>query len=306
MSEISVSIVIVNYNVKELILTCLKSIYSFTQSRLSVEIIVVDNQSKDGSCDAIRAAFPQVILIKNQENAGFPKANNQGFEIAKGTYVFMLNPDTEFIEDSLQKIVDFMDANTDVQLLGPKLLNTDRSFQQSVWRYPSLSSIFGEMHYLSFLLRRKNYSDQDFTKKFEAESFSGAAIFFRKTVLAELHGLDETMFWIEDVDFCYRAVHAKMKCVYFPETEIVHHIGQSAKKNYNISLSNQIFNKIKFFQKHHSKSATFLVKMMSVYHVLVKLVVFGLLSPFNVVYKRKAQAYLYTLPKIMNPPKGIA
>jgi GT2 family glycosyltransferase len=306
MSELRVSIVIVNYNVKELILTCLRSLFHFHSNHDLFEVIVVDNQSVDGSCKAISDEFPQVILIENKENEGFPKANNQGFSIANGEFIFMLNPDTEFIENSIDKMVSYMDQHTNVSVLGPGLLNTDGSRQQSVWRYPSLKSIFCEFHYLSVLLKQKNYREKDFTKIFEAESFSGAAIFFRTSVLEKIGNLDETMFWIEDVEFCYRAVQSNLTCIYFPETKIVHHIGQSAKKNYNISLSNQLLNKIKFFKKHRSKFSANLVIMMTFIHVIQKIVVFGILSPLNVVYKRKAKAYIYTLPKVFNPPLGIA
>ncbi|MFA7273242.1 MAG: glycosyltransferase family 2 protein [Crocinitomicaceae bacterium] len=306
MDELKISIVIVNYNVKELLLTCLRSLYHFHIDSSFFEVIVVDNESKDDSCDAIRQEFPQVILIENNTNAGFPKANNQGFEIAKGQYIFMLNPDTEFKENSLDRILKYMEENESVDLLGPGLLNTDGSRQQSVWRFPSLSSVFCESFYLKFLLKKKNYLDKNFEQTFEAESFSGAAIFFRSNVLQKIGNLDETMFWIEDVEFCYRAVKNNLKCVYFPETKILHHIGQSAKKNYNISLSNQIFNKIKFFKKQHSVAQWLLIVAMSYLQVILKIGIFGMLSPFKTVYKLKAQAYLYTLPKIYNPPKGIA
>lgn len=306
MSEVKVSIVIVNYNVKDLILTCIRSLYQFCGNAGDFEIIVIDNQSIDGSCQAIRTEFPGVILIENSENEGFPKANNQGFSIAKGDYIFMLNPDTEFQENSIEKLRQFLEDNKTVGIVAPGLLNTDGTHQSSVWRYPSLFSIFCEFHYLTSLLKRKNYLDKDFTKQFEAESFSGAAIFFRKSILDEIGNLDETMFWIEDVEFCYRAVQNGIKCVYFPETKIIHHIGQSAKKNYTISISNQVFNKIKFFNKHHSNFSAKLVILLSFLHVVQKSIVFGILSPFNVVYKRKAAAYRYTLFKVFNPPKGIA
>ena len=306
MSEVKVSIVIVNYNVKDLILTCIRSLYQFCDSIGGLEIIVIDNQSIDGSCQAIRTEFPDVILMENSENEGFPKANNQGFSIAKGDYIFMLNPDTEFQENSIEKLRQFLEDNKSVGIVAPGLLNTDGTHQSSVWRYPSLFSIFCEFHYLTSLLKRKNYLDKDFTKQFEAESFSGAAIFFRKSVLDKIGNLDETMFWIEDVEFCFRAVQNDIKCVYFPETKIIHHIGQSAKKNYTISISNQIFNKIKFFNKHHSNFSAKLVILLSFLHVVQKSIVFGILSPFNVVYKRKASAYRYTIFKVFNPPKGIA
>jgi GT2 family glycosyltransferase len=306
MSEVKVSIVIVNYNVKDLILTCIRSLYQFCDKTGDLEIIVVDNQSIDGSCQAISTEFPDVILIENSENEGFPKANNQGFSIAKGDYIFMLNPDTEFQENSIEKLRQFLEDNKTVGIVAPGLLNTDGTHQSSVWRYPSLFSIFCEFHYLTSLLKRKNYLDKDFTTQFEAESFSGAAIFFRKTVLDKIGNLDESMFWIEDVEFCYRAVQKGIKCVYFPETKIIHHIGQSAKKNYTISISNQVFNKIKFFNKHHSNFSAKLVILLSFLHVVQKSIVFGILSPFNVVYKRKASAYRYTIFKVFNPPKGIA
>lgn len=301
-----ISVIIVSYNVRELVLTCLQSIYMQTNTDLIIEVIVVDNDSKDDTVAAIRRDFPEVILIANKNNAGFPKANNQGFEIAKSQYLFMLNPDTELIEDSLQIIWNYMEAHREISLLSPKLLNTDRSHQISAWKYPSLWSVFCETHYLHSFLKKKNYLDHNFDESFEVESFSGAAIFFRREILLQIGLLDESMFWIEDVDFCYRARKAGLRCLYFSETRIVHHIGQSAKKNYNISISNQVVNKIKFFRKHYSRIRTFLVVLLSFYHVILKLLIFGLLSPFKKTYYRKAKAYVYTIPRVFNPPKGIS
>lgn len=305
MSSPEISIVIVNYNVRELVLACLKSLYGFLPEGLSVETIVVDNHSADGSVEAIRQQFPQVVLIDNDFNAGFPAANNQAFRIAKGKYIFMLNPDTEFIDDSLSKLYHFLENHPDVSLVAPQLRNTDGSYQDSVWRFPRVRDVFYEMFYLSRFLGHKKYEDQNRDQQFEAESVSGAAIFFRSTLLDEIGMLDETMFWIEDIEFCYRAHQQGFKLVYFPDAKIKHHIGQSAKKNYKISLSNQIFNKIKFFRAHHRGIRSLAVTLLSFLHVVMKLVVFGLLSPFNVIYRRKAIAYAYTLPKVFNPPKGI-
>lgn len=301
-----ISVIIVSYNVRELVLTCLQSIFAQSNPNLAIEVIVVDNDSKDDTVAAIQEGFPQVKVIANTDNAGFPKANNQGFAIAQGKYIFMLNPDTELIEDTLQSLSDFMETHSGISLLSPKLLNTDRSHQISAWKYPSLWSVFCETHYLTPFLKKKNYLDHNFEQSFEAESFSGAAIFFRREVLEQIGNLDETMFWIEDVDFCYRANKAGLKCLYYPGTKLIHHIGQSAKKNYNISISNQVVNKIKFFRKHYGKLRTFLVVVLSFYHVLLKLLIFGLLSPFKKTYYRKAKAYVYTIPRVFNPPKGIS
>ena len=299
-----VSVVIVNYNVKDLILISLRTLYQY-HPNTDLEVIVVDNDSKDGSPEAIAHEFPQVKLIANKFNAGFPAGNNQGFKIATGDYIFMLNPDTEFIENSIDPMVDYLEGHSEAWLVAPKLLNTDGTLQQSYWRYPTLTSVFCESFYMRFLLKKKNYKDKDPNEVFYGETFSGAALFFRKELMDRIGMLDETMFWIEDVEFCWRANHNNYLCYYFHKTKIYHHIGQSAKKNYNISLSNQNYNKIKFFRKHHSKFATFLIVCITLIHVIAKTIVFGLLSPFKEVYYLKFKAYLYTYPRIFNPPNGI-
>ena len=117
-------------------------------------------------------------------------------------------PDTVVYQDALSKLVRYLDANEDAAVVAPKLLNSDGSLQKSVWRFPTLWSVFTEMLYLHFLSGRKNYNDKDKAMIFEAESFSGAAILFRREILETLKGLDEELFWIEDVDFVYRAREA--------------------------------------------------------------------------------------------------
>ncbi|MEO8149859.1 MAG: glycosyltransferase family 2 protein [Bacteroidia bacterium] len=307
MSEtaISVSIVIVNYNVKDLLLACLNSLNKYLLPTIKIETVLVDNNSKDGSIEAVKQDFPNVIIIENKFNAGFPVANNQAFQIAKGDYIFMLNPDAELIEDALSKLINYMEQHDEISLIAPMLLNTDGSRQLSVWREPKFKYLFYEVHYMNGFLKEKHYADKDLTKPFEAECFSGAAILFRKNVFDKIGMLDEKMFWIEDTEFCYRAFHAGLKLLYYPDAKVLHHIGQSAKLNYNISISNQIFNKIKFYKKHHSTFAWMMVVLLSFYHVVIKIIVFGLLAPFNKVYFRKAKAYLYTLPRVFNPPIGI-
>lgn len=302
----NISVVIVSYNVKELVLTCLRTLYAFLPKDLSIETILVDNQSKDQTVEAVKEQFPQVKIIANAFNAGFPHANNQAFDIATGDYIMMLNPDTEFLDESLFQLYQRIHQDKSLSLIAPKLLNTDRSRQLSVWRFPRIWYIFCETHYFNFWLGGKNYADKDLDREFEAECFSGAAILFRRDVLQSIGPLDETMFWIEDTEFCYRAHHAGLKLLYYPKAQVLHHIGQSAKTNYNISISNQIFNKIKFFKKHHSGFEWLLVVLLSFYHVVLKLIVFGLLSPFNITYFRKAKAYWYTLPRVFNPPSGMS
>lgn len=299
-----ISIVIVNYNVKHYVLKCLQSIY-LQPCGLEIETIVVDNNSSDGSNEAIQEFYPNVHLIQNKNNAGFPAANNQAFKIAKGKYIFMLNPDAELFENTLLGLFKKMENDLSIGLIAPKLLHTDGSWQQSVWHYPTLWTIFCETFYLKSFLKHKNYNKQNKNEEFEADSFSGAAIFFRKSIIESIGMLDETLFWIEDVDFCYRAKKAGMKLLYYPKVQATHHISVSAKLNYNVSISNQIFNKIKYFRKYKNLVSSSIVLIISLIHVLYKLIAFTVLSPFSVVYSRKAKAYWYTLPKIFNPPKGM-
>ncbi|HPF01014.1 MAG TPA: glycosyltransferase family 2 protein [Bacteroidales bacterium] len=299
-----ISIVIVNYNVRDYILKCLDTIFA-SPLQMSTEVIVVDNNSHDGSVEAIAAAYPQVKLIINKYNDGFSAANNQAFQVAEGRYILMLNPDTELTEDSLHKLFSFLENNAEFSIVAPKLTNTDGSLQQSVWRFPSVCTLFFDMFYLTMFLKKKNYADKDMHLAFEVDSISGAALLFRREVIEKIGMLDETLFWIEDIDFCYRAHKAGLRTLYYPDSQVIHHVSKSAKLNYNISISNQIFSKIKYFRKHKNFVSTFLLTIISLINVLLRFIVFGLLSPFSKIYWRKAKAYLYTLPKVIVPPKGI-
>lgn len=305
MTKPDVSIVIVNYNVKELILKCLQSIEKYTSKNVKLEIIVVDNSSSDDSVSAIKKTFPEVIVVENNVNIGFPIANNQAFKIATGKYIFMLNPDTELLDDAISQLINFMEENESVALAAPRLLNTDGSLQHSFWRFPKIRYVIADNFYLKKLIKSKYYKDKNINETLEVESVSGAAMFFRKSLFDSIGFLDETLFWIEDIDFCYRIVKSNMKIFYIPSIKIVHHIGQSAKKNYNISISNQIYNKIKFFNKHHSKTETMILKLHNFNFVILKIIAFGVLSPFKKMYYLKAKAYIYTLRRVFNPPIGI-
>jgi len=303
--SVEISVVIVNYNVRDLILKCLRSIYSDINSTMAVETIVVDNGSNDGSISAIKEQFPQVIVIENNYNAGFPAANNMGFSISRGKYILMLNPDTEIVGEALKKLKVFLDSNQQVGLVAPELLNSDGSHQISTWRFPKMPYIAMENCYLNRFIPSKYYKECDYNKSFEVESVSGAAMMFNRELLDLIGNLDERLFWIEDIDYCYRIWKTGKKIVYLPDAKIFHYIGQSAKKNYTVSISNQTFNKIKFYQIHHGVFLSYIVKIMSFINVFIRLVVFCLLSPLNVIYIKKAKAYFYTIFRVFNPPMGL-
>ncbi len=300
-----VSVVIVSYNVEDLLRKCLHSVLTKTRQSLTLEVFVVDNASADGTVAMLEKEFPQVKRIANTTNAGFPKGNNQAFERCEGEFIFMLNPDTELHDDAIGNLVDVMRERNDIALIGPKLLNTDGSLQHSFWRAWTVWWVFLDSFHLRKLTPKRFYSDKNRNEPFDADTVSGAAIFFRRAVMEKIGMLDEKLFWIEDADFCWRAVCAGLKLVYWPKIALTHHVGQSAKKSYVISLSNQIFNKIKYFRKHGSAFQTFLVKLISCVHVTYKLLIFGILAPFRPVFAAKARAYAYTWTRVFNPPDGI-
>jgi GT2 family glycosyltransferase len=252
MQEVNISIIIVNYNVKELLLQCIKSIYTDTNKNLEIEVIVVDNNSKDGSVAAVAVKFPEVRIIANTFNAGFSGANNQGMQVANGKYFFLLNPDTEIIGDALLQLRNYMDNHNECAVVAPQLLNSDISIQTSVWKEHSAADLLIETFYVHKLFDLINYPLVQLKTTFEAKSLSGAALFFKKSLLLNKSSmLDDNLFWMEDIDFCYRAQqHGTI--VYLHSAQVIHHSGQSQKKNYNIAISNQLISKLKYYKKHSS------------------------------------------------------
>lgn len=218
--------------------------------------------------------------------------------IAKGEYIFLLNPDTELIQDSISILQSFLKSNKNISIVAPLLLNSDKTIQRSLFRFPEIRYILFENLYLNFLTSSKYYEDKDLQTGFEIDSASGAALFFHRELIEKIGMLNEKLFWIEDVDFCYRNVLNGGKNYYLPDTKIIHHSGQSAKKNYDVSISNQVTNKIRFYYLYKSSFALFIVYFISIANVLIRLIVFGLLAPFKKIYFLKMRAYLFTIPKL--------
>ena len=148
---IDLSIVILNWNVRDLLDRCVASLRS---DRYALEIIVVDNASRDDSVAMVREKYPQVTVIANAENRGFTGGNNQGIEASHGRYVMVLNPDTEVLGDALDRLVIYLDEHPDVGAIGPQLLNPDRSVQSSRRRFPTLTTAFFESTWLQGLAPR--------------------------------------------------------------------------------------------------------------------------------------------------------
>jgi N-acetylglucosaminyl-diphospho-decaprenol L-rhamnosyltransferase len=292
-----VSIIIVSYNVELLLLQCLYSIKKYFPVSYSYEIIVIDNNSTDGSAVAVKTNFPDVILIENKFNNGFSGANNQGIKISKGNIIFLLNPDTELTEHSLMKLFDFVDQNNANIIAAPQLHNTDGSFQNSCYIFPGALQIVLEALFLHSFVNIKTYSKEKLQNQIEVDALSGAALIFKKELTHKIGLLDENLFWMEDIDFCYRNFKTGGRNIYFPDAVIKHHSGQSAKKNYNVSISNQVISKIKYLKKHSGYLELTIAFIFSYMHIITRILIFGVLS-FSKINFLKFKAYLFTFKKL--------
>ncbi|MBC8472002.1 MAG: glycosyltransferase family 2 protein [Planctomycetes bacterium] len=256
MKNPKLSIIIVSWNVREYLLKCVRSIEE-NEPSCPFEVIIVDNASTDGTVDAIKKEFSQVVVVENKENRGFAAANNQAVELSQGEYVFLLNPDTILHPKSLDILVKFMDSNEDVGACGPKLLNVDGSNQDSVRCFPSFR---GALHrHTAFKLlgifkgQYKKWVMYDFKYNYQkdVDQVMGAAMMIRKSVTEQVGVMDERFFmYYEEVDLCYRIKQAGWRIVYIPQAFITHIGGGSSGQ---IPVSKRIMamtSLLKFFRKH--------------------------------------------------------
>ena len=262
-NEIRLSIIIVNWNVRNLLHKCLRSIFR-NAPKFSYEIFVVDNNSSDRSKEMLISAFHKEIeqgLIKtifNSENLGFAKANNQALESAKGEYVLLLNPDTEIIEENtFEKSINKLEKNVKTGILGVMLLNSNRTLQPSVRRFPTLSSqtiILLKLHHFLPLKTLEKYFALDFDYDYEqtCDQVMGAYFMIKRELINQIGFLDDNFWiWFEEVDFCKRAKDKGWEVLYTPDIQIVHHASQSFKQMLNPRKQKEFNKSLKLYFKKH-------------------------------------------------------
>ena len=246
-----------NYNVSAFLEQALASAVKAMRG-IEGEIYVVDNHSVDDSVAMVKAKFPQVKLIENQDNVGFAKANNQAIRISTGEYVLLLNPDTLVEEDTFSKCIDFMDATPDCGGLGVKMVDGQGRFlPESKRGIPYPSSSFYKLFGLSKLFPKSKkfgayhatYIGEDETH--EVEVLAGAYMMLRRSVLDEVGLLDEDYFMYgEDIDLSYRILKGGYKNYYFPQTRIIHYKGESTKKG-SLNYVYVFYKAMQIFAKKH-------------------------------------------------------
>lgn len=266
------SVILVNYNVRYFLEQCLYSVLKAIKD-IDAEVIVVDNNSVDGSVDMLEEKFPDVSIIQNTSNLGFSKANNQAIKISKGEYILLLNPDTVVEDNTFSKIISFMDDHPNAGGLGVKMVDGKGNFlAESKRGLPTPAVAFYKIFGLSKLFPKSKlfgkyhltYLDRD--KIHKVDILSGAFMLLRKSILDETGLLDESFFMYgEDIDISYRIRKAGYDNYYFPETRIIHYKGESTKKssiNYVIIFYNaMIIFANKHFSQKNAKLFSFLIKM---------------------------------------------
>ncbi len=223
-----ISIIIVNYNTKDLLLNCLASIDRHSAG-YSLEIIVVDNASVDRSVAIVRDQFPQVKVIENRENKGFGAANNQAMRVMTGKYALLLNSDTVVTQTSVGELLAFMEKHSDVGMACGQLLNRDDSLQNSIANFPSILALMTNTSLLEYLFPKKYPSKRyHHTEPIEIDSGIGACLIVRKEAIDRVGMFDERyFFFFEETDWARQMKQAGWKICFVPSAQIYHLQGSS-------------------------------------------------------------------------------
>ncbi len=308
-----ISIIIVSYNVKDYISQCIRSIHKSDLNQNDYEIIVVDNDSHDGSIDEIKDNFNEVILLKNDINKGFSKAVNKGISLSKGEYVCILNPDVIIQEDTLSTLLDFCSNNPSLGAVGPKILNSDGTIQHSCKRsFPNLFNSISRLLGLDRIFpKSKIFGGYNLTylnteTKHEVDVISGAFMIVPMKVFKEIGDFDERFFMFgEDIDICHRIKEGGYKIYYNPITEIIHYKGESVK-NAPFDMISVFYSAMDIYFKKYSqkykywkfislvvKLGLFLRKTFSYAKLLISNLISVLVDTFIIIASFACSIYLW-------------
>lgn len=250
------SIIIVSWNVKDLLRENIKTIFEKTHG-IDYEIFVVDNDSKDGSAQMVASEFPEVNLIANNFNGGFAKANNQAIAHAKGRYVLLLNPDMRVHDTTLYDMVQWMDKHPEAGLAGCHLIDEKGNTVPHVRRFPGVidqaATVLKVPHIIPNILNRYMMTDFDYLEQSEVPSIRGSFFMIRKEVIEKIGGLDERYFiWFEEVDYCKQVIEAGWKVMYTPAIQCTDYIGKSFAQVMGLKKQKMFTESmVKYFNKWH-------------------------------------------------------
>jgi len=259
-----ISVVIPSWNTRDYLEACLLSLDRAPNP--SIEIIVVENGSEDGSREYLQGDRPDVRLVVNERNEGFAHACNQGIALATGKYVFLLNTDTEIRGNALQKLYCFLEGHDEYGAVAPRLVHPDGRTQPTVQAFPSLwTPLFFATpleRWFPDLRELKRYFLRDWSQETseDIDQPPAAALLVRRSVLEEVGVFDETLWlFFNDVDLSLRMREAGWKTRYLAEAEVLHHVGGSTR-NFGSFVPEWQKNRLAFYRKHHGRLAGVWVK----------------------------------------------
>ena len=266
---VEVSVIIINLNTRQLLEGCLRSVVADGDQTL--EIIVIDNGSTDGSAEMVQSKFPRVRLVKNEHNQRFAKPNNEGMKMATGKYLFLLNSDTIVNRGAIHSLTSFLDAHPDAAACGPMLLYPDGRLQKSVKGFPTLWTHLCDMFFLdklfpdTRLIGRGDQAYFDYERTQEVDHVMAAAFLVRRQVFSTIGGFDERFsIYYNDMDWCYRIKMNGWKIYYVHDATVIHYLGQTmGSLNRDFSYFEEQFNNTMFFyQKHYGRGSVVVFKLL--------------------------------------------
>jgi GT2 family glycosyltransferase len=267
-----VSIIIVNYNGFPFTRQCLESLFRFHNPD-TIEVIVVDNNSSDGSQTELPKLFPSINFIAFTENRGFGAANNAGAKSANGEFLFFLNNDTLFFEETIGKLKELLFFKKNYGIVGPKLLYEDNTFQISFGNYPTISKEIGAKKIAkNYSLESKEEVISD--QPIEKDWVTGAALMIKRDLFEMVRGFDERYFmYFEDIDLCRRINKNDYKSIYVPSISLIHYGGKSYGKKDDYIISEYRRSQLRYYDKHNSFYQRTMLRLYMVFKYLPKLFV---------------------------------
>lgn len=277
--SIELSVVIVSYNTSDLLNNCLSSIEAWIEANHHAgEIIVVDNASSDGTSGMLQRRFPEVRLIENSRNAGFAAANNQGIRAARGQYIVLLNPDTTIIGDAFGQLADYLKANPDIGIVGPRLIYPDGTTQSSRRRFPTRltgyleSTILQEYWPDNRVVRRYYMEDRPDDQIQPVDWLVGACLMARREAIESVGLLDQRYFmYSEEVEWCYRMKRNGWGVIYLPSATVVHHEGASSSQNVPQRQIHFDSSKVLLYRQLHGKASAWSLHVFLLTTYLVRI-----------------------------------
>lgn len=300
-----VSVIIVSWNTKDILMDCLRSLY--VQTRTSMQVIVVDNASSDGSADAVANGFPQVELIRSQENLGFAKGNNRGLEAAEGRYILYLNPDTIILDGAVDKMLRFLDAHPGIGVLGPHTFNADGiTTQDTVIFKPTLRRMFHTHVPLWRLIpgwRPELAGQASWHRTGPVEVVKGCCMLMPATLVRDLGGMSEKHFmYSEEEDLCSRAAGRGFATWYYHEASIIHLGGEATKQDNDAMVKAQVAAWTDVFRQHNPNGSVAAFKMLLGFGSVWRLMVWALQTPIpsrSELARRRMREHLATLKALL-------